>query len=86
MVLGTARFRLPMRRHRRYQQEYENTPVAGFGSSALLPTAAGTGTADLESTLKSTVGRAVFVGVTTGVLVWTITRILDRIFKIERRT
>lgn len=73
MVLGTTENRLAWERRRRWQRE-----LADY-----VPSSVGTAVAEDESRHAS-VGRAVFIGVTTGVLVWTITRLLDRTFGISR--
>ncbi len=67
--------RLQMRRQRRVQQSRLGDPLAI--TSGLI-------SAD-EAAVTNTATRSVIVGVCTGVSVWLVTRILDRIFGIERR-
>lgn len=80
MVISLAEsnlFRLPMERHRRLQRELD-----GFAQSETA-TASGAGVAAAAGALDGT-GRAIFIGVSTGVLVWTVTRLLDRAFGLSK--
>lgn len=64
-------YRLQASRRRRWQRE--------LSGAADVAAATGAGAAVGDSALQGA-GRAIFIGVTTGVLVWTITRLLDRSF------
>lgn len=61
-----------------YWKRIEQGHVAGFGD-------AGSGAAAAVSAAGRTAVEAIGIGVATGVAVWLTTRILDRIFKLERR-
>jgi len=59
--------------------------VRGFGQT---PEVIGAETAAFMpngGAAASSPARAIFIGVSTGVLVWTVTRILDRVFGLSRR-
>lgn len=64
-----------MRRRRQYQ---------GFGDEPDLAAAEGAGVASAFSLGGGTATQSIVVGVTSGVLVWTITRLLDRAFGLSR--
>lgn len=78
-VFSSSQDRLQMRRARRVQMGYvqmgQDADIAGGVTSAEIDAAA-------EPTALF---RPIFIGVATGVSVWLATRLLDRIFGIERR-
>lgn len=56
---------------------------SGFGSDAVAEAAGAASGFSLSSGNNST--QAIVVGVTSGVLIWVITRVLDRVFKVSRQ-
>lgn len=71
-------FRLAMRRHRRAAMDYAGYDAISF---ALNQGAEAAGvTAAEEEIHGATTSKSIFVGVATGVSVWVLTKLIDRMF------
>lgn len=80
-VFSSSQDRLQMRRARRVQMGYVQ-----MGEDSQSAVAGGVTSAEIDAAAEPTaLFRPIFIGVATGVSVWLATRLLDRIFGIERR-
>lgn len=79
MMLGRVTGIATLRR-RRWQRDYSQLCGDGYGSDEDFVTGAGSGVSSGVASSGRTAQEAIFIGVATGVLVWCITRALDKVF------
>lgn len=75
----SATDKLKWDRRRRWQRDVQGYPLGVYGDAAITASVIG-GDVAAEDSMFDGAAKSIFIGVSTGVIVWTVTHLLNRFF------